>query len=123
MGCIFCEIAKNPDKEVFITGKYFYVKFDKNPVSDKHCLIVLKRHTTSIDELNKEEWCDLGDTVKKVINQLGLSDYNLGINEGIAAGRTIDHLHIHIIPRILGDVENPIGGVRNVIPEKGNYLK
>ncbi len=47
--------------------------------------------------------------------------YNIGINEGRAAGRTIDHLHIHIIPRYIGDVQDPIGGVRNVIPGRGDY--
>jgi len=49
--------------------------------------------------------------------------YNIGVNEGEAAGRTIHHLHIHIIPRYYGDVENPVGGIRHVIPELGNYRK
>ena len=123
MKCIFCELANNPNKDVFKTGKYFYSKHDENPVSKGHCLIILKRHAASINELTQEEWIELGEMINQVVAEFNLREYNIGLNEGIAAGRTIDHLHIHIIPRELGDVENPVGGVRNVIPEKGNYLK
>ena len=64
---------------------------------------------------------------RKMLNHIGINKipegYNIGINEGRAAGRTIDHLHIHIIPRFWGDVEDPIGGVRYVIQGMGNYKK
>ncbi|MCW1296553.1 MAG: HIT family protein [Candidatus Parvarchaeota archaeon] len=64
---------------------------------------------------------------KKMLDHIGINKkpdgYNIGVNEGKAAGRTIDHLHIHIIPRYFGDIENPIGGIRNVIPKMGNYEK
>lgn len=64
---------------------------------------------------------------KIMLNHIGIKKkpeaYNIGINEGEAAGRTIDHLHIHLIPRFLGDVEDYVGGVRHIIPGMGNYRK
>jgi len=65
---------------------------------------------------------DLISKIKKIISEKFNPDgCNIGINEGYAAGRTIDHLHIHIIPRYKNDVENPRGGIRNIIPDKGSY--
>lgn len=67
---------------------------------------------------------DLVDEVKKQLDQeFGPDAYNIGINCGEAAGQTVFHLHVHVIPRYAGDVEDPRGGVRHCVPSKGNYLK
>jgi len=75
------------------------------------------------DPLNEKSVC----FCKKMLNHIGIHKkpdaYNIGVNEGEAAGRTIPHLHIHIIPRFYGDVKDQVGGVRNVIPGMGNYRK
>jgi diadenosine tetraphosphate (Ap4A) HIT family hydrolase len=88
--------------------------------------IIPKRHVNSFFELSNEEIIaayDLLKKAKKLLDKKFSPDaYNIGVNDGKAAGQTIFHLHIHLIPRYFGDVSDPVGGVRNVIPEKGNYL-
>lgn len=115
MNCIFCEIAKNPDKNVFLQGDFFYVKYDENPVLEGHCLIIPKRHVVSLLDLSEEEWAELRKVIKQATEQLNISEFNLGVNEGRLAGRTIDHLHWHVIPRKQGDADDPTGGIRNII--------
>jgi diadenosine tetraphosphate (Ap4A) HIT family hydrolase len=105
----------------------FYARWDNFPVSPGHAEIVPKRHIESIFDLNeeeREEMFELLRSMKEVIQIRHRPDgFNVGVNEGRAAGRTIDHLHVHLIPRYVGDVEDPVGGVRNIIPGKGDYLK
>ena len=123
--CYFCETGKLKSNVIIAESESFYARWDDFPVSPGHAEIVARKHTPSFFELTVEEINDLFELSKKV---KGIVDaryhpdaYNIGINEGEAAGRTIDHLHLHIIPRYKGDVENPRGGVRHVIPGKGNY--
>lgn len=123
--CLFCD-KDNPKKNgLILKNKLFYSRKDNYPVSKGHAEIVPKRHVESFFELTKKEVAQMYDLIRKtkeVIDQKYHPDgYNIGINEGEAAGRTIHHLHIHIIPRYKGDVKNPRGGVRHIIPEKGNY--
>lgn len=118
--CIFC----NPSK-VIVNGQYAYSRLDEFPVSEGHCLIIPKRHISSIDELDDVELKDLYTVLhqtKILLIETYLPDgFNIGINEGEAAGQTIPHLHIHLIPRYEGDVVCPRGGVRGVIPNKKEY--
>ena len=118
--CIFC----NPT-DIIINGEYAYSRFDGFPVSEGHCLIIPKRHVNSIDELSDVELKDLYTVLhqtKILLIETYLPDgFNIGINEGEAAGQTVSHLHIHLIPRYEGDVVCPRGGVRGVIPDKKNY--
>ena len=118
--CIFC----NPTN-ILINGEYSYSRLDGYPVSEGHCLIIPKRHVSSIDDLTDVELKDLYTVLhqtKILIRETYLPDgFNIGINEGEAAGQTVPHLHIHLIPRYEGDVECPRGGVRGVIPSKCNY--
>lgn len=118
--CIFC----NPTN-ILIDGEYSYSRLDGYPVSEGHCLIIPKRHVGSIDDLTDVELKDLYTVLhqtKILIRETYLPDgFNIGINEGEAAGQTVPHLHIHLIPRYEGDVECPRGGVRGVIPSKCNY--
>lgn len=118
--CIFC----NPT-DIIINGEYAYSRLDGFPVSEGHCLIIPKRHVNSIDELSDVELKDLYTVLhqtKILLIETYLPDgFNIGINEGEAAGQTVPHLHIHLIPRYEGDVVCPRGGVRGVIPDKKNY--
>lgn len=120
--CVFC----SPSAEVIIESASAYSIFDKFPVSDGHALIIPKRHVSSYFELTQNEQiaCQLNlAEMKKIIDEKYNPDgYNIGININEAAGQTIPHVHIHLIPRYKGDVENPVGGIRNIIPDKGDYV-
>ena len=124
MPCFFCDIQSDDDKKI-TESKYFWCRFSDFPVSDGNCEIFLKTHKVSMWELNEEEWLDLWLILKEVKEnihkQYSPDAYNFGVNEGREAGRSIDHLHFHLIPRYRGDVENPQGGVRHIIPGKGDY--
>ena len=119
--CPFCQIetgwlADNPSA---------YAIRDGFPVSEGHSLIISKRHVTGFYQLTREEqsacW-ELVRTVKEELLKLYKPDgFNIGINIGEAAGQTVFHTHIHIIPRYTGDMENPRGGVRHAIPGMGDY--
>ena len=130
--CIFCQEGKdrydrmkNEPIKVLKENESFWSKLDPRPVSKGHALIIPKRHIVSFLDLNEKELKDFYDLLKKIVEDLkkefNFSDFNIGINNGRGAGRTIDHLHIHIIPRYKGDIENPRGGVRHIIPGKGDY--
>lgn len=101
--------------------------YDKYPVNEGHCLVIPKRIIADYFELSFREQNALTlmvAYVKDVLTKQYHPDgFNIGVNIGQAAGQTISHVHIHVIPRYDGDMDNPTGGVRNVIPEKGNYLK
>ncbi|MDP2918176.1 MAG: HIT family protein [bacterium] len=125
--CFFCALQIKEERKCIIENKTFFVIYDDYPVSKGHCLIVSKRHLISFFDLTKEQLQDFFTIIKGakeiVQNKFQPSAFNIGINEGREAGRTVDHLHIHLIPRYRGDVANPVGGVRNVIPWKGDYTK
>jgi diadenosine tetraphosphate (Ap4A) HIT family hydrolase len=99
---------------------------DGFPVSPGHTLIVPRRLVATWFEATREEqvaMLDLLDVVKAQLDaELQPDGYNIGINVGPAAGQTVIHLHMHLIPRFVGDVPDPRGGIRHVIPGKGNYL-
>jgi diadenosine tetraphosphate (Ap4A) HIT family hydrolase len=99
---------------------------DGFPVSPGHTLIVPRRLVATWFEATREEqvaMLELIDAVKAQLDaELRPDGYNIGVNAGAAAGQTVMHLHMHLIPRFAGDVPDPRGGIRHVIPEKGNYL-
>ena len=119
--CIFCHTKQ----QLTIVGEYAYSMKDEFPVSNGHCLVIPKRHVESIFELSDDELKDLYVVLKqtkdKLENDYTPDGFNIGINYKEAGGQTIPHAHIHIIPRYNGDVKNPRGGVRGVIPNKQNY--
>ena len=102
-----------------------YVIWDGFPVSKGHCLIIPKRVVKSFFDLKIDEkkmMLELVDEMRLELIDLYQPDgFNVGFNDGEAAGQTIMHCHIHLIPRYDGDVENPRGGVRGVIPSKQSY--
>ena len=99
--------------------------YDEYPVSEGHALLIPKRHVTTLSNLTHSEATALYYNIRYITELLmkkhNPNGFNIGVNQGEAAGQSIDHLHVHIIPRYTGDVENPRGGVRGVIPEKQNY--
>lgn len=117
--CPFC-INKSNDEDSLVNC----IK-SKYPVSDGHLLVIPSRHVSSIEELNEEEYhllfTRVKEEIKKVKSDPDVNGVNMGINSGLAAGQTIYHAHVHIIPRRFGDIDNPRGGVRGVIPDKKNY--
>ncbi len=122
--CLFCD--RYGDKlDLIQENDFCYAVWDGFPVSAGHSLIIPKKHILSFFDLEKvelESIFEMMKDVKDLISEKYHPDsYNIGINDGEEAGRTIHHLHIHIIPRYKGDVENPRGGVRHIIPGKGDY--
>lgn len=98
---------------------------DGFPISRGHTLIIPRRHVASYFELRPEEKLDLLAVAESMKAQLDLelapSGYNIGLNDGPAAGQTVPHVHLHLIPRYLGDQPDPRGGVRLIFPEKARY--
>jgi len=98
---------------------------DGFPVSPGHTLVIPKRHVATFFDITEEEQMAIGRAIQKakiVLDQEFTPDgYNIGINNGEAAGQTVFHLHLHLIPRYEGDCEDPRGGVRWVLPEKAVY--
>jgi ATP adenylyltransferase len=122
-GCPFCEMAK--DSKV-AENELTYAAHDAFPVTPLHTLVIPTRHVQGYFELGRAELnaCHrLLEQEKRVIEQADASveGFNIGINDGKIAGQTVFHCHIHLIPRRKGDVEDPTGGVRSVIPGKGAY--
>jgi diadenosine tetraphosphate (Ap4A) HIT family hydrolase len=98
---------------------------DGYPVSPGHTLLIPKRHAGSFFDLSEQERGELLallDRAKLVLDdEFQPQGYNIGINDGAAAGQTVPHLHVHLIPRFDGDMQDPRGGVRWVIPDKAKY--
>lgn len=115
MNCIFCEYSKN---EYIAENELVFAIYDKFPVNKGHVLIIPKRHFESFFEATVEDVkaiYSLMHEVKTIIDKkLKPSGYNVGVNVGYDAGQTVMHLHVHLIPRYEGDVENPRGGIRNI---------
>ena len=101
--------------------------YDGFPITPGHTLIVPKRHISSFFEVTREEQTALLDLLagmrQLLLKKQSPDAFNIGINDGSAAGQTIMHLHIHLIPRYAGDTDDPRGGVRWIMPEKAPYWK
>ena len=123
--CLFCN--KKKQKIIYLSELFFVVR-DSYPVTKHHTLIIPHRHISNFFDLNDEELNDLNKILKKQRTELlnldkDITGFNVGVNAGKDAGQSIMHCHIHLIPRRKGDVENPRGGVRGVIPSKQKYNK
>jgi len=123
--CPFCEITKHDEKRIIKENDLAFVVHDGFPISEGHTLIIPKRHVVSFFEITNEEHQALMELLvqaQKVLDQEFKPDaYNIGINDGVEAGQTVPHLHIHLIPRYEGDVDDPRGGVRWIMPDKADY--
>jgi diadenosine tetraphosphate (Ap4A) HIT family hydrolase len=122
--CFFCQLD---DNQIISQDDLVMTIRDNFPVSQGHTLIIPKRHIVSFFEATEAEQMALLralQAAKKYLNQQYAPDgYNIGINDGVAAGQTVMHLHIHLIPRYQGDCPNPRGGIRWIFPEKAVYWK
>lgn len=122
--CIFCA-ASHPN--ILLEHPLAVVRRDGYPVSKGHCLIIPRRHVASFFECTREErvaMLELLDEAKAMIDRdHAPSGYNIGINDGTAAGQTVMHVHMHLIPRYAGDLADPRGGVRWVMPDKAAYWR
>ena len=120
--CPFCSLSR--DRIVSESELVFTVR-DAFPVSPGHTLVIPRRHVASVFDLDiMEKAALLGaiDEAKKSLDrEFSPAGYNIGVNDGQAAGQTIPHVHIHLIPRYEGDCQDPRGGVRRVFPERAKY--
>ena len=124
--CIFCN--KTNYKVIQSTNYFFIIRDTSYPVTKHHTLIIANRHVSDYFNLTSEEVKNLDKILKKQKNELlqldeKITGFNIGVNIGKDAGQSIMHCHIHLIPRRKGDVEDPRGGVRGVIPSKQKYEK
>ena len=121
--CPFCN--PNSERELLLESATVYAMFDKFPVSEGHILIIPKRHCADYFQLNFKEqsacWFMMNKAKEILHKTFNPQGFNIGINVNESAGQTVPHVHIHLMPRYTGDVENPEGGVRGVIPEKRDY--
>ena len=119
--CPFCNWEKPP----LLMNSLAVAIYDKYPVTQGHTLIIPRRHYSDFFESNKEESdaiLSLHWEAKGLLDTRHRPDgYNVGINCGVPAGQTIPHFHVHLIPRYRGDIEDPRGGIRGVIPAKQKY--
>ena len=123
--CLFCNIKGSG---LAAENSLAYASYDSYPVTDLHCLIIPKRHVKDYFELTNEEIIACNSLIKKIKYDIEFKDnsvkgFNIGTNAGKVSGQSIFHCHIHLIPRREGDVENPQGGVRSVIPLKQYYKR
>jgi diadenosine tetraphosphate (Ap4A) HIT family hydrolase len=123
MSCLFCNIE---NERIIAENDLAYAIRDGFPVTELHTLIIPKRHVEDYFGLSQEELLACDELIRSLKDEIMDSDssvdaFNIGMNAGESAGQTIFHCHIHLIPRRTGDVENPRGGVRHLIPGKGDY--
>jgi diadenosine tetraphosphate (Ap4A) HIT family hydrolase len=123
MSCVFCELPENRIIEKSSLSKVFRDAF---PVTPLHTLIIPIQHVSDYFDLSQEEKADIENLLvkqKKHIMELdeNVCGFNVGINIGETAGQTVFHAHVHLIPRRKGDVNEPRGGIRGVIPERQTY--
>jgi diadenosine tetraphosphate (Ap4A) HIT family hydrolase len=120
--CPFCNLAP---ETILAEGPLALAVRDSYPLNPGHALIVPRRHVASwfdATAAEREEMLRLADDARRIIVERHAPDaFNLGINDGPAAGQTVAHLHLHLIPRYEGDVADPRGGVRWIIPERAAY--
>ena len=122
--CPFCHLEEDC---VLFRSETVVALWDRFPVSQGHVLVIPHRHVTSWLETTPEEHAELlhmvGVVREAIESQHHPAGFNIGINVGQAAGQTVSHLHVHVIPRYEGDVANPQGGIRNVVPDRSGYLE
>jgi diadenosine tetraphosphate (Ap4A) HIT family hydrolase len=120
--CPFCQISAD---RILLETPTLMATYDGFPVTEGHALVVPRRHIASIYELSEPEqaeiWSVVGMVRQLLAERYKPDGFNIGLNDGRAAGQTVLHAHIHVIPRRNGDVADPRGGVRWIIPDKAKY--
>ena len=123
--CLFCNIKKSG---CAYENELAYASYDSYPVTEHHCLIIPKRHIKDYFDLSNNELVACNELIQIIKKEITKKDptvkgFNLGTNIGKVSGQSILHCHLHLIPRREGDVDNPQGGVRSVIPNKQHYKR
>ena len=120
--CAFCNLS---EERIWLSSDTCVAILDGFPVSHGHTLVIPKRHVVLFSNLTGDEQTSVWEMVDEVrtrlTSELDPDGFNVGVNDGVAAGQTVPHVHVHIIPRWEGDVEDPRGGIRWVIPERARY--
>lgn len=118
--CIFCLQHHASENAIMVENDAFFARYDNFPATEGHVEIVPKRHVVSFFDLKPEEVAAayqlLQEAQRRLSDKYRPDGYTIGVNEGTAAGRSVDHLHIHLIPRYYGDVPDPRGGIRQIVP-------
>jgi len=123
--CLFCNVKESG---YIYENNFAYASYDTYPVSKYHCLIIPKKHVKDYFDLTNDELIACNDLIQKMKKEIEDLDktvkgFNLGTNIGKISGQSIFHCHFHLIPRREGDVKNPQGGIRSVIPNKQHYKR
>jgi diadenosine tetraphosphate (Ap4A) HIT family hydrolase len=122
IACPFCGL---PEARVLVRNQFAIAFRDAFPVTQGHTLVIPLRHVPSLFDTTAQERISMFELLEEARRQLQAefapAGYNIGINDGAAAGQTVGHLHVHLIPRYPGDRPDPRGGVRWVIPERADY--
>jgi diadenosine tetraphosphate (Ap4A) HIT family hydrolase len=122
--CPFCRLDMN---RILISNQYGMAFRDGFPISPGHTLIIPRQHVANFFDLTTEERQSLWELVAAIrtnlMEEVHPDGFNVGLNDGQAAGQTVMHAHIHVIPRYKGDASDPRGGVRWIIPGKAAYWK
>lgn len=123
--CVFCDIYENNKEKIIAENKLTFAILDNYPVNPGHMLIIPKRHFQSLFDATEDEISSIYELLHKcktiADGKYKPTGYNIGINVGYDAGQTVMHLHVHLIPRYKGDVENPRGGIRKLKPQLMGY--
>ena len=121
-GCPFCHLEKS---RILLENDFAVAFPDGFPIAEGHTLVVPKRHVASLFDLHEEEqtaiWMLVALVRGKLMDEQKPDGFNIGINDGPAAGQTVMHAHVHVIPRRAGDSDDPRGGVRWILPKKAQY--
>jgi diadenosine tetraphosphate (Ap4A) HIT family hydrolase len=120
--CPFCRLERS---RIRVESEFAVSLLDGFPITQGHTLVIPKRHVASLFELSDEEqaavWKLVAQVRASLAAELQPDGFNVGINDGTASGQTVMHAHVHIIPRHTGDVADPRGGVRWIMPDKARY--
>ncbi len=123
-GCPFCEVA---EERLVLATKVAVAFRDAFPVSEGHTLVVPRRHVASVFELDMKELAIVWELVATaragLLASVSPDGFTVGVNDGAAAGQTVEHAHVHVIPRFEGDIRDPRGGVRWVRPDQAAYWR
>ena len=120
--CPFCSYEPT---RAWIENEHAIACPDAYPVTDGHTLVIPRQHVSSLYELSAEQqsavWNLVAEVRQRLLTGLKPDGFNIGVNDGLAAGQTVEHAHVHVIPRYIGDVPDPRGGIRWIISEHAKY--
>lgn len=120
--CPFCRLEKS---RIQAESEFAVAFLDGFPITQGHTLVIPKRHVASLYDLSEDEqaavWRLVIQVRAKLVSEIQPDGFNVGLNDGTAAGQTVMHTHVHIIPRWKGDTADPRGGVRLIFPDKARY--